>query len=391
MVEVTTWQKITRNPALGLMPLFLFSILVLLVDTPVAVSTALLLSIPSLFVVKRPIRLIHEISLITFAVALPLSFTLFTSLPLLNRFVIVEVIFVLLLVVARLSRGRAMERVVRLRDLTMKNGLRGAFRVAFITRYGLLLHLLLLFALFLFNTEGSLLSHTTFVVIACQVILLLVMLLETTRLHILSKKLCREEWLPVVTEKGDVTGRVAKSITRELKNRFMHPVVRVVLLHDGKIYLKERDASCLLSPGRLDYPFEKYLQFNHAIDETVRDSLGVVCGEGDLPLRFLLKYTFENEATKRLIFLYAAHVTDEEMFNSLPLDGGKLWTLAQIEDNMQSGLFSECFEQEFEYLKNTLFLALQFKHRAGNRLGHRTGKRISSRPGKQTTNPATAR
>jgi hypothetical protein len=165
MVEVTTWQKITRNPALGLMPLFLFSILVLLVDTPVAVSTALLLSIPSLFVVKRPIRLIHEISLITFAVALPLSFTLFTSLPLLNRFVIVEVIFVLLLVVARLSRGRAMERVVRLRDLTMKNGLRGAFRVAFITRYGLLLHLLLLFALFLFNTEGSLLSHTTFVVI----------------------------------------------------------------------------------------------------------------------------------------------------------------------------------------------------------------------------------
>lgn len=127
-----------------------------------------------------------------------------------------------------------------------------------------------------------------------------------------------------MTEKGDVTGRVAKSITRELKNRFMHPVVRVVLLHDGKIYLKERDASCLLSPGRLDYPFEKYLQFNHAIDETVRDSLGVVCGEGDLPLRFLLKYTFENEATKRLIFLYAAHVTDEEMFNSLPLDGGKL-------------------------------------------------------------------
>jgi hypothetical protein len=391
MVEMTTLQKIARNPALGVMPMFLFSILVLLVDTRMAVSASLLLSISALFVVKRPIRLMHDISLVTFTVALPLSFTLFTSLPLLNRFVIVEVIFVLLLVVARLSRERTIVRVARSGDLVLKNGLKGSFRVAFITRYGLLLHLLLLFALFLFNADGSLLSHTVFVVIACQVILLLVMLFESTRLHILGKKLYREEWLPVVTERGDVTGRVAKSITKELKNWFMHPVVRVVLLHDGKIYLKERDASCLLNPGRLDYPFEKYLKFNHAIDEAARNSLGRECGERELPLRFLLKYTFENDATKRLIFLYVAHVTDEETFNSLQLDGGKLWTLAQIEDNMQSGLFSECFEQEFEYLKNTLFLALQFKQRAGNRLGHRTVKRISSRSGKQTTKPATAR
>ncbi|MGI6573743.1 MAG: hypothetical protein ACOX19_10160 [Fermentimonas sp.] len=381
MVEMTTLQKIVRNPALGVMPMFLFSVFVLLVDTRIAVTVALLFSIPALFAVKRPIRLMHDISLITFAVTLPLSFTLFTSLPLLNRFVIAEVIFVLLLVVARLSRGRAIVRVARLRDLTLKNGLKGSFRVAFITRYGLLLHLLLLFALFLFNTDKSLLSHTVFVVIACQVILLLVMLLETTRLHILDKKLYHEEWLPVVTEKGNVTGRVAKSITKELKNWFMHPVVRVVLLHDGKIYLKERDTSCLLNPGRLDYPFEKYLQFNHDIDETVRNSLRRECGERDLPLRFLLKYTFKNDATKRLIFLYAVHVTDEETFNSLQLNGGKLWTLAQIEDNMQSGLFSECFEQEFEYLKNTLFLALHFKQR----IGHRSGSRINARPSRSLT------
>ena len=36
----------------------------------------------------------------------------------------------------------------------------------------------------------------------------------------------------------------------------MHPVVRVVLLHDGKDI--PRSACSLLNPGRLDYPFEKY-------------------------------------------------------------------------------------------------------------------------------------
>ena len=213
MLEMTTQQKIMMNPALGVMPLFVFSFIPAGRHPCRGIRRAASLY-PTLFVVKRPIRLMFDISLVTFVVALPLSFTLFTSLPLLNRFVIVEVIFVLLLVVARLSRGRAIVRVARLRDLTLKNGLKGAFRVAFITRYGLLLHLLLLFALFLFNAEGSLLSYTVFVVIACQVVLLLVILLETTRLHILGKKLYREEWLPVVTEKGNVTGRVAKSITR---------------------------------------------------------------------------------------------------------------------------------------------------------------------------------
>ena len=106
------------------------------------------------------------------------------------------------------------------------------------------------------------------------------------------------------------------------------------------------------------------MQFNHAIDETVRNSLGKECGNKELPLRFLLKYTFENETTKRLIFLYASDIQDEETFNSLRLKDGKLWTVTQIEDNMGTELFSECFELEFEYLKNTILLAHQFRKEA---------------------------
>ena len=45
----------------------------------------------------------------------------------------------------------------------------------------------------------------------------------------------------------------------------------------------------------------------------------------------------------------------------LNLEGGKLWSATQIEDNIGTGIFSECFELEFEYLKNTLLLAQRFK------------------------------
>ncbi len=361
MAETSYIQKILRNPAFGLMPMFIFSMLVLWIDTRLATSAALVLSIAGFIVVKRYSRLIYDISIVTFAISVVLSFTLFITLPVLNRFVIVEIIFVLSLIIMRLSRGRIVTRVAKRHDTMLKNYLKESFRVAFQTQYGLSIHLLLVLAFFLFNADQSRFINTAFMVVVCQIILLTIMAVETARLYILDKKLYQEEWLPVVTETGNVTGRVAKSITKGLKNRFMHPVVRVALLYDGRIYLKERDQSRLLNPSRLDYPFEKYMQFNHAIDETVRNSLGKECGNKELPLRFLLKYTFENETTKRLIFLYASDIQDEETFNSLRLKDGKLWTVTQIEDNMGTELFSECFELEFEYLKNTVLLAHQYR------------------------------
>ena len=39
---------------------------------------------------------------------------------------------------------------------------------------------------------------------------------------------------------------------------------------------------------------------------------------------------------------------------------GKLWTTQQIEDNLRQGLFSEYFEQEYPYLRQTALQAEQY-------------------------------
>lgn len=62
-----------------------------------------------------------------------------------------------------------------------------------------------------------------------------------------------------------------------------------------------------------------------------------------------------------MIFLYVSIIDDEEKFNSLELKDGKLWTEKQIEENRNSNIFSECFELEFEYLKNTVLLNYKLK------------------------------
>jgi hypothetical protein len=342
--------------------MFIFSILVLCADFRIATGVALAMSVAEYVVVKKYSRLIYDISIFTFIVALLFSFTVFARLPVFNRFAIVEIIFVILLIITRLSRGKIVTRVAKGHNLMLKNCLTESFRVAFQTQYGLSLHLLLVLAFHLLGNAGVLFVDSTVMIVVCQVILLVIMIMEAARLYILDKKLFREEWLPVVTEKGDVTGKVAKSITKVLKNKFMHPVVRVALIYKGWIYLQVRDHDRLLNPGKLDYPFEKYMQFNDKVEQTLRESIRRKCGSSDIPLRFLLKYTFENEITKRLVFLYVSDIEDEKIFNSLRLEGGKLWPVSQIEDNMGTGIFSECFELEYEYLKNTVLLAYQFRN-----------------------------
>lgn len=355
-------QRILKNPAFGLMSMFIFSILVLYADSRIATGIALALSVAGYIAVKKYSRLIYDISIITFIVALLFSFTVFPCLPAFNRFAIVEIIFVISLIIMRLSRGKIVTRVAKGRNLMLKNYLKESFRVAFQTQYGLSIHLLLVLAFYLLDSADVGFVNSTAMVVVCQVILLVIMIMEAARLYILDKKLYQEEWLPVVTEKGDVTGKVAKSITKDLKNRFMHPIVRVALIYKGRIYLQVRDQDRLLNPGKLDYPFEKYMEFNDKVDQTLGDSIRKECGGNDIPLRFLLKYTFENEITKRLIFLYISDIEDEKIFSSLHLEGGKLWTASQIEDNMGTEIFSECFELEYEYLKNTVLLAYQFRN-----------------------------
>lgn len=361
MLGVTKIDRILRNPSLGLIPLLVFSILICYIDSLIAVGVALILSLIGLIAVKTRNRLIYDISTLTFLMALLLSFTSLSDRSVLSKFVVVETIFVILLIFIRLSKGRLLTIAARDRDKAAKNLLKESFRVAFQSQYSLTFHLLLILLYFATGNRDYPNTANTFIINIAQTIIIGLIFVESTRLHLMRRRLFSEEWLPVVTETGQVTGKVAKSVTTDLKNRFMHPVVRVALMSKGEIYLKERDQMRVLNPGKLDYPFERYMQFNDKIDDTVKKIFRKECGSESLPLRFLLKYTFENEVTKRLIFLYVSEVNDEEELKKLNLEGGKLWTATQIEDNIGTGIFSECFELEFEYLKNTLLLAQRFK------------------------------
>jgi hypothetical protein len=190
------------------------------------------------------------------------------------------------------------------------------------------------------------------------------LLYEHLKIASICNKLKKENWLPIVNEKGEVTGKIAQSVTFQLKNKYLHPVVRIVLVCKGKLYLQNRSMDDVLASGTLDHPFEKYMLFKHEINTTVQNSIIQILGQ-ELPVRFLLKYTFENEITRRLIFLFALVIEDEKEIETFSRLQGKFWTPKQIDGDFgDDSKFSECFQLEYEYLKNTILAASSMEDEA---------------------------
>lgn len=167
------------------------------------------------------------------------------------------------------------------------------------------------------------------------------------------EQLKKEDWLPIVNTIGEVKGKIARSISSKMKNKFMHPVVRVALINNGEIYLQKRVKTDLLDAGLYDHPFEKYTLFNHDIKFAAKNCISKALNTQELPNRFIVKYVFENNNTKRLIFLFVANIETKEQEESIKLLHGKFWTTKQIEENINDqNVFAECFRLEYEYLKN---------------------------------------
>lgn len=187
---------------------------------------------------------------------------------------------------------------------------------------------------------------------------LLVMVYEQIRLRLLQGRLRKEMWLPVLNDQGNVIGCIAYSVSRLLPKKYYHPVVRVVLLYKGMLYLVPRHPHAWVSASLLDYPFQRYVLFRQTIAATVRQAL--VKLKGCLPNvtpRLLVRYTFENEQVKQQVSLFVINLREEAQLELCKTENGKLWSVRQIEENLGAGIFSEYFEKEYAYLKNTILLA----------------------------------
>ncbi|NDV97089.1 hypothetical protein D0T84_19590 [Dysgonomonas sp. 521] len=364
-------RKYVSNPVIGLLPFILYIILHI---AGVQEEIALIIALAAAIAGEFPFRIHYKsrgFSVTFYISAIALIVTLCAWLfthkyiwkP--NTYVVIcEVMIIALFMLLRVSKTYIAARFFRQKNLIQKALMNEFYDSAVLIQYCLTLHIFVILLYRQFTFSDAFLYSFDIVIFAVLPILIILSIgvYQIIKISNLVSKLRKEEWIPIVTEKGEVTGKIAKSVSLNMKNKFMHPIVRVALISGAKVYLQPRPVNDILSAGKLDYPFEKYMLFNHEINLAARNSIRKMIGDdADFSMKFVLKYVFENDNTKRLNFLFAASINNEDSIRRTEKMNGKFWTIKQIEEGFADELFSECFELEFEYLKNMVLLPTEIE------------------------------
>ena len=367
-------RKGLDNQAIGLLPLLLFMFLdnyfSYLLSFVIGITFCFVCIFLYMFLSKDKV---YIFMLLPAAITLVL-YSLFLSLkiePVLYKYspLITEVLLVTTLTIIGLFRGYIYQRIRHarmnsFRRTSIRTQLNEFFFVAQIVQNAYTLHLffVLMYGVITFESHNP--GPGIFIVRELNLIIgLLIIGYEHIRLSMMQGNLKKELWLPVLDNKNRVIGCVAQSVSRTARKKYFHPIVRIALLYDGMLYLEKRDSNEYESPGLLDYPFYKYVLFRHTLEDTVKEIETESGFSNNNAPRYLIKYVYENEKVKHLVSLYVLCVRSEEELEQLIQKSGKegkLWTVKQIEDNLNKGIFSGYFEKEFPYLQNTILLAEQY-------------------------------
>lgn len=357
-------RKALANQALGLLPLFFFLLLSLISSYLITFMLSILMGFLCLFFyllfykqrLYQFMLLVSSIVLIFYALFLSLRFesVFFHYSPItMEVFLVITLIFVGLLRTYILDRVKNAPMSIAKR-FTITNNLKEFFFISQIIQNVYTLHLFFLILLGIVTAVnerpgdiGDWGGRMTFM------LGFIFMVYESIRLSLMNKNLRKEVWIPILNEDKKVIGSMALSVSLAYGKRYVHPVVRIIIVNSGMLYLSKRPADSYISAGKLDTSFRQYVLFRQTIDEAVQDCMKIKDYAEKLQPHFLLNYTFENKKVKHFVSLYVVHLDDEQI-EKLDYLKGKLWSAKQIEDNLNKGVFSEYLETEFSYIRNTV-------------------------------------
>ncbi|MBO5263284.1 MAG: NUDIX domain-containing protein [Bacteroidaceae bacterium] len=163
------------------------------------------------------------------------------------------------------------------------------------------------------------------------------------------------EKLPIV----DSEGNVISSATREechIGTKYLHPVVHLHVFDTaGRIYLQKRPLWKDIQPGKWDTAVGGHVGYGEeiatALEREAQEEIGVKVTEPT----FLLRYLFESEREKELVYVYKVDY-DGEVCPSDELDGGRFWEIAEVRSAMGKGILTPNFEHEIAMVMSLLKL-----------------------------------
>ncbi len=170
--------------------------------------------------------------------------------------------------------------------------------------------------------------------------------LEFLKTKIKQKKLKNEEWLPIMNNKGEVTGKAPRSICHSSKD-YLHPVVHLhVINNKGEIFLQKRPLN-KIQPGKWDTAVGGHITFGEQIETALQREALEELRIKDFKPKHIASYIWESDIEREFVFCFSTKYDKAITINKEELSDGKFWTRTEIQSNLGKGIFTPNFEEEY--------------------------------------------
>lgn len=174
--------------------------------------------------------------------------------------------------------------------------------------------------------------------------------LEVMRVQLIRSNLVKEEWWPIVSEKGTIIGSIQHLTSLSDTNKYLHPVIRVQLIDKNMIYLQKKSANDLIYPGLWDTALSNHLIMGETVEKCIDRTAKEKYGLENFKYMHLSNYTYESKNEHHYAFLFVSCQLSETNPNPTFAETTKWWTQEQISEDLNSGIFTDNFKIEFNLL-----------------------------------------
>lgn len=166
----------------------------------------------------------------------------------------------------------------------------------------------------------------------------------------ISAKMKKEEWLPIVNEKGEVTGRAPRSLCHS-GTKLLHPVVHLHIRNEKQeFFLQKRSMKKDLLPGKWDTAVGGHIGLNEKVEDALKRETFEELGITDFEARPLGSYLWESPREKELVFSFVCSRYNRIYINNDEVDEGRFWSKKEIEQGIRADLLTPNFIHEYQFL-----------------------------------------
>jgi hypothetical protein len=347
------------NPVLHIFPILLFLFLAEVFRPGIAWALSLPVAAIILLYVFFFYRSLYKWYIISFAVFLMVGFvsTLFSANAGLWPFnkVAGEIAAVLIMSVLLVFRKKVTKIIVSVtsKKVSMQNNLNELIRLAKIFIVILTAYAVGHLAISLVEPPNAA-SLNKFLFQLYVALLLIVIAYEYVRVTLIRVRLLKEEWLPIVNDKGREIGSVNYQTSMWTEDdKFTHPIVRVMIIDGNKIFLRQHHAKAGDEALKWDTAISSHMRLGENVQDTVKRISPELYGIKDMRPVFMGNYLLENSCEFQYVhFMLTCRVKDIHP-NLKHMHHVKWWTIQQIVENLNEGIFTQNFLKEFDILQRS--------------------------------------